>query len=110
VAQFLMARFDVFVNPGKLQDSVPYVLDVQRDHLAGLVTRIVIPLRRRDHFPVVRLPEDLIRIFEIYRVKLMMDTPAMAAVPRSELGTPVASPATSHSEIRAALDRLFGAF
>jgi len=105
-----MPRFDVFVNPGKLRDSVPYVLDVQSDHLAGLATRIVVPLRRRDRFPAVQLPEDLIPVFEIGHMMVMMDTPALAAVPRSELGTPVSSLAVSQSEILAALDRLFGAF
>lgn len=105
-----MARFDVFANPGKLQDRVPFVLDVQSDHLAGLATRVVIPLRRRDHFPDVRLPVDLIPVFEIDGVMVMMDTPALAAVPRSELTRLVTSLASAQTDIQAAIDRLFGAF
>jgi toxin CcdB len=42
-----MARFDVFSNPGG-HTGTPYVVEVQGNHLSGLATRVVIPLRRLD--------------------------------------------------------------
>jgi hypothetical protein len=50
-----MARFDVYANPGSHATTTPYLLDVQSDLLDGLDTRMVIPLRRLDAFPKVKL-------------------------------------------------------
>lgn len=47
-----MPRFDVYLNTGAQAATTPYLLDVQSDLLQGLETRIVVPLRRRDRFPV----------------------------------------------------------
>jgi len=51
-----MPRFDVYRNNGEHAEVTPYLLDVQSDLLQGLETRIVVPLRRRDRFPVTNLP------------------------------------------------------
>jgi toxin CcdB len=105
-----MARFDVYPNPGRHQTHVPYLLDVQSNHLDALATRIVIPLRRLDLFPKVTLPEDLIPVFVIEGIACLLDTPQLAAIPKSELKQRVTSLADMQTAITTALDRLFGGF
>ena len=47
-----MAQFDVHANPVKAQrDEIPWCVDIQTDMLAGLATRLVIPLALRRHAP-----------------------------------------------------------
>ncbi|WP_244140003.1 CcdB family protein [Caballeronia sp. BCC1704] len=50
-----MARFDVFANP-RGHAGTPYIAEVQRNHLSGLATRMVIPLRRLDRSAPIQLP------------------------------------------------------
>ena len=105
-----MARFEVFRNSGPHADNVPYLLDVQNDLLHGLDTRIVIPLRRRDRFPVSQIPQRLTPVFEIEGVDCMLETPKLAAVPLRLLKQPVKSLAAEQSAITGALDFLFQGF
>ena len=105
-----MPRFDVYCNSGEQAEVTPYLLDVQSDLLQGLDTRIVVPLRRRDHFPIVNLPANLTPTFEIEGVECLLETPKLAAVPRRLLKTPVASLASRQFEVTAALDFLFQGF
>jgi toxin CcdB len=102
-----MPRFDVYLNSGAQAAETPYLLDVQSDLLQGLETRIVVPLRRRDRFPVVSLPANLTPTFEIEGVECLLETPKLAAVPLLLLKAPLASLAASHFGITAALDFLF---
>ena len=102
-----MPRFDVYRNSGTHAIVTPYLLDVQSDMLQGLETRIVVPLRRRDRFPVVSLPVNLTPTFEIEGIECLLETPKLAAVPLRLLKTPVASLASSQFKITAALDFLF---
>ncbi len=48
-----MGRFDVDANPGSRAATTPYLLDVQSDLFDGLGSRVVVPLRRVEHFPKV---------------------------------------------------------
>lgn len=105
-----MPRFDVYRNGGAHAGDTPFLLDVQSDLLSGLDTRIVVPLRRRDRFPEVTLPANLIPVFEIDGVECMLETPKLAAVPLRILKTPVASLSERQFEIVAALDFLFHGF
>lgn len=102
-----MARFDVFRNSGDHAREVPFLLDVQSGLLGDLETRVVVPLRRCDKFPSVRLPEDLIPVFHVEGIDCMLQTPLLAAVPVALLKKPVASLATERQRIVAALDFLF---
>jgi toxin CcdB len=102
-----MPCFDVYHNSGEYAEVTPYLLDVQSDLLQGLETRIVIPLRRRDRFPAVSLPANLMSTFEIEGVECLLETPKLAAVPLRLLKTPIASLASRQFEITAALDFLF---
>jgi len=105
-----MARFDVYRNSGTHAEDTPYLLDVQSDLLHGLETRVVVPLRRRDRFPVVKLPDNLTPAFEVEGIECFMETPKLAAVPLRLLKTPVASLADNRFQITAALDFLFQGF
>jgi toxin CcdB len=102
-----MARFEVYRNDGPHADDVPYLLEVQSDLLSGLETRVVVPLRRRDRFPAVPLPERLMPVFEIEGTACLMETSKLAAVPLRVLKTPVVSLADSQAAISGALDFLF---
>ncbi|WP_250533433.1 CcdB family protein [Caballeronia sp. AZ10_KS36] len=93
-----MARFDVF-RESIGHASTPYIAEVQRNRLSGLATRVVIPLRRLDRLPVVPLPPDLIPVFVIEGIECMLDTPTLAAIPRSALTKPVSSLVHRQDEI-----------
>ncbi len=102
-----MPRFDVYANPGSQAKTTPFLVDVQSDLLDGLDTRMVIPLRRLDHFAEVRLPSQLTPVLQISGQTCLLETPKMAAVPLRSLKNPVASLASEQTQITAALDFLF---
>jgi len=105
--KLLMARFDVFANPGNHAASTPYLLDVQSDLLNGLDSRMVIPLRSLKHFPQVKLSTQLTPIFTIEGEECLLETPKMGAVPQREPKSRVTSLAEAQDQITAALDFLF---
>lgn len=105
-----MARFDVFRNSGTRADDIPYLLDVQSDLLHALDTRIVIPLRRSERFPVSRIPQRLTPVFNIEGVACMLETPKLAAVPCRLLKQTVQSLSAEQAVITGALDFLFQGF
>ena len=102
-----MARFDVYPNPGRHADTTPYLLDVQSDLLDALDSRMVIPLRRLAHFPVLRLPTRFMPVLRIEGDEFLLETPKMAAVPKRVLRSAVGSLAHEQEQISAALDFLF---
>lgn len=102
-----MARFDVYPNPGRHAATTPWLLDVQSDLLDGLDSRIVIPMRRLDRFPAVKLSDRLTPVFQVEGQPLLLETPKMGAVPSRILKDPVTSLAAEQSRITAALDFLF---
>lgn len=104
-----MARFDVYGNPDKPENTwIPFYLDVQSDHIQGLQTRIVVPLWDADHFEGGA--ENLHPEFELDGQRLVMDTPALGAVPTFVLRKPVANLVSHQMSIQDALDTLFGAY
>jgi toxin CcdB len=105
--ELLMARFDVYPNPGNHAKTTPYLLDVQCNLLDGLDSRIVIPLRSLKHFPKVKVATQLTPIFKISGKDYLLETPKMGAVPQRVLKSPIASLVDSQAEITAALDFLF---
>jgi len=105
-----VARFEVFRNSGAQASDVPFLLDVQSDLLQGLETRVVVPLRRSDRFPVVRIPHRLMPVFEIEGIACLLETPKLAAVPLRLLKQPVLSLSDKQSVITGALDFLFQGF
>jgi toxin CcdB len=107
VEKFLMARFDVYANPGSHAATTPYLLDVQSDLLNGLDSRLVIPLRSLKHFPQVKLSAQLTPIFTIEGEACLLETPKMGAVPLRVLKSRVASLAEAQDQVNGAMDFLF---
>lgn len=105
-----MARYDVYRNPSTHSNTTPFLLNVQADLLENLDTCIVIPLRLRESFAAVRLPEDLIPEFLIDGVNCFLETPNMAAVPRKILKRPVLNLKIETHRTTLAIDRLFMGF
>ena len=92
-----MARLDVYPSDG-------YVLDVQAELLAHLVTRVVVPLLPEDKAsqPITELNP----VFEIKGKRYVMVTQALSAIPAKELKRAVASLDTHHDPITRALNLL----
>lgn len=105
-----MARFDVYRNSGAKSADVPYLLDVQSDVLDDLDSRIVVPLRRKDRFPSVSLPANLMPTVLVEGIECIIETPKLAAVPVRILKTRIGTLESELFEIGAALDFLFQGF
>ena len=104
-----MARFDVYANPVSGERRLtPYFLDVQNDHIDGLATRVMVPLRRESAFgPRAR---DLNPSLTVAADVVVLDIAALGAVPLSELRKPVANLRDARAAVQEALDALFGSF
>jgi toxin CcdB len=104
-----MGRLDVYANPDAAERKhTPYLLDVQNDYIAGLETRVVIPLRREAAFgPRAQALHPLVNLGT---EKLVLATAAIGAVPTGELRKVVGRLAEARIEIQDALDALFGAY
>ena len=104
-----MARFDVYAHPDvATRRMTPFLLDVQNTHVSGLATRVVIPLRMADTFPL-RM-RDLNPLFEIVGRDVVADTAAIAAFPAADLRSPVTSLQRQAELVVSALDTLFGSY
>lgn len=104
-----MARFDVYANPAAAERKhTPYFLDVQNDHVDGLGTRVVIPLRKSALFgPRAR---NLNPVLTVTDAEVVLDTATLGAVPTSLLRKPVANLRGAQAFIQEALDTLFGSY
>ena len=104
-----MARFDVYPNPDlDARSYVPFFLDVQNDHIRGLETRVVVPLWQTGLCP--KKFENLNPEFEVAGQTVVMDTPAIGAVPIDALRSSVQNLANHQLAIQDALDTLFGSY
>jgi toxin CcdB len=110
MAHLLMGRFDIYRNPGKNKESIPYLVDVQSNVISGLSTRIVVPLRTLAKFSALDLPADLFPIIAVNGENHFLDTPQMGAIPLSELKVKAGSARAHQFDIQTALDRVFGAY
>lgn len=81
-----MARFDVFPNPGRDRERVPFLLDIQSNHLLAMDTRLVAPMRLRADFPPgIAFPDELFPVIDIHSKICFMKTTKIAAIPHSLL-------------------------
>jgi len=104
-----MAQFDVYRNPNKASSrAIPFLVDVQCDHLSGFETRVVIPLTTAEQLD--KAARRLNPHFEIDGAALIMMTERLAAVPKQALGPQVTSLAKHRDDILAALDFLILGF
>ena len=104
-----MSRFDVYPNPAAAERKhTPFFLDVQNNHVDGLGTRIVVPLRKSALFgPRAR---NLNPVFIVAGEDVVLDAATLGAVPVSLLRKPVANLGGARAPIQEALDTLFGSF
>jgi toxin CcdB len=104
-----MAQFDVYknLNPGGNR-SILYLLDVQADLLAGLTTRVVVPLVAVS--AMGKMGKHLNPQFKIKRCSVVMSTAELAGVNVNLMGEKVGSLKEQRDEIIAALDFLFTGF
>ena len=101
-----MAQFDVYQNlQSETSASIPFLLDLQSDLLDPLATRVVAPLLLATE--VEEAAMTLMPTFEVDDVAVVLSTPELAGVSRSQLGKRVASLSGYRSEILRALDMLF---
>ena len=104
-----MARFDVYANPDKHESRlIPFYLDVQSDHVKGLQTRVVVPLWKAEL--LADRTENLNPEFELAGQRVVMDTPALGAVPASAFKAPIANLGSQQLIVQDALDTLFGSY
>jgi toxin CcdB len=104
-----MARFDVWANPDAGERAlIPFFLDVQNDYILGLQTRVVVPLWASDSLGTK--VADLNPEFEVNGLRVVMDTPALGAVPAAALKRLAGNLTSQQLAIQNALDTLFGGF
>lgn len=104
-----MARFDVYANPDAGERVfIPFFLDVQNDYIKGLQTRVVVPLWASDALGT--RVADLNPEFAVGGIRVVMDTPALGAVPAVALQQLVGNLTSQQLPIQNALDTLFGGF
>ena len=104
-----MARFDVYPNPDRTERSlIPFLLDIQSDHIKGMQTRVVVPLW---HAALLELQLETVNpTFEVAELTVVMDTPSLGAVPIATLGRAVDNLSVQQLAIQNALDTLFGGY
>jgi toxin CcdB len=104
-----MARFDVYPNPDAAERAfIPFFLDVQNDFIRGLQTRVVVPLWDGDS--LMYMVADLNPEFEVGGRWVVMDTPALGAIPAALLRQAAGNLTEQQLIIQNALDALFGGF
>ncbi len=99
-----MSQFDVFRNPRG--GVYPLLLDVQADVLAGLATRVVVPLttlKRYGGKPITRLNPTA----SIACTEYVLVFQELAAIPAASLGEPITSLASRRTDLIAAVDLIF---
>ncbi len=98
-----MARFDVYrTKRGAL------LLDCQTDFLISIETRLVVPLLPTDGANPT-LPR-LTPIFEIDGESVLMMTPLLVGIPKTELGKRIGSLADEQDTVKNAIDMLLSGF
>lgn len=104
-----MARFDVYANAdadAQEREMIPYFLDVQSDHVLGLLTRVVVPLWSPEF--LAHRAANLHPEFQVQGRQVVMDTPSLGAAPVGALQRAVDNLASQQLVIQDALDTLFG--
>ena len=102
-----MARFDVYTNPDTAERKlIPYLLDIQNDHIKGLQTRVVVPLWDSAMLPTPA--SELNPEFEVVGRRVTMDSAALGVIPLALIKKAVGNLASQQMAIQNALDTLFG--
>jgi toxin CcdB len=99
-----MAQFDVYENPSKTSKKYyPYLVDIQSNYIAELATRIVIPLGIAKHFENEVMTQLQFKL-QYEDQNLILMTPQISSMPRTQLKKPIGSLGHLRQEIIDALD------
>ena len=101
-----MAQFDVFQNPGRQRDAIPFVVVLQNARFDRAGTRFVAPLVRSE---VARVAEHyLAPRFVVHGIEVILDVFNLATLPADQLDRSVSSLADEESRVKLirALDEL----
>ncbi|HSC67305.1 MAG TPA: CcdB family protein [Cellvibrio sp.] len=104
-----MTQFLVYKNPAASNEHVPFLLNVQNDLLAGLDTRMVIPLIRESSFKGSGITTLTPKV-TIYGETFLLLTPQMAGVSNQLLTDEVYDLGDFRYEILAAINLLIEGF
>ena len=97
-----MAQWDVYQNPSeRARGELPFVVDVQSDLLAGLRTRLVVPLAAE---MTPKLPPRMCPRLDVGARRLQLLPQEAGAVPAHSLRSPVVSLRVEQHRIVDALD------
>jgi toxin CcdB len=97
-----VAQWDVYPNPSeRARGELPFVVDVQSDLLAGLRTRLVVPLAAE---VTAALPPRMCPRLDIGARRLQLLPQEAGAVPANSLRRPVVSLRVQQHQIVDALD------
>ena len=103
-----MPQFTVHRNRNAATKArFPLLLDVQTDLLAGLATRVVVPLAPVTEATRRATLRNLTPLCKVDSKDYVMTTPQLAGIATRELGPPVADLSADRQVILAALDLLF---
>jgi toxin CcdB len=101
-----MPQFDVFANPGRQRDTIPFVVSLQNTRFERAPTRLVAALI--SHHSIAVEEHYLAPRFIVQGQAVVLDLFNLATVPAARLGPVVASLADDNS--RAALGRALDEF
>ncbi len=103
-----MAQFDIYRNPGKKQDEIPFLVSVQNDHITSKTgATVVIPLRANAQpveimAPLVEVPG---------QGRFVMSTDEIFAMDTARLKAKVAVlGAEDRAKIKLAVDKVIGEY
>jgi toxin CcdB len=101
-----MAFLEVHANPNPAsRAAIPFLLDIQADLLAGLATRVVVPLYRQEAAPSHPMAR-LTPVVEFQGHPYVAMVPELAGVARHHLGASSGDLGLVRADIIAALDLL----
>ena len=101
-----MPQFDVHRNPGRLRDTIPFVVVVQSSQFDGYRRRLVVPLVRADSIDARAALRTLNPDFTIEDLRVVLHPLDLSSVPVDQLGERVGSLADSADLIVAAVDEV----
>lgn len=99
-----MGQFNVYRNPGRTRDAIPFVLDVQSDRWEGRPDRVVVPLVLASE--VGYRDRALNPEFTVGGVAVIMNPLQIVTIPSRVLGPPVDRLDRAALDIIGALDAL----
>jgi toxin CcdB len=104
-----MSQFDVFLNPGKNTDAIPYVVVVQSGAFDKLQRRLVIPLLLESGAgAAIKIPlSDATPSLTVEGHKVVLNPFEMVSVETRKLKNKVASLSDDGDLVTAALDEVF---